>query len=1064
MRGKGRRILVIGSGPIVIGQACEFDYSGTQACRALREEGAYVILVNSNPATIMTDPSTADRTYLEPLTVEALSDIIARERPDSLLPTVGGQTGINLATALHDAGVLREYGVELIGANIEAIQLAEDRERFAAAMAEIGLHTPRSVIVSDADEIESALNAIGVPAIVRPSFTLGGTGGGMADTASEFRAAIHKGLAASPTSQVLVEQSIAGWKEYELEVMRDRADNVVIVCSIENLDPMGVHTGDSITVAPAQTLTDREYQRMRNAALLVIRKIGVETGGSNIQFAVNPVDGQLSVIEMNPRVSRSSALASKATGFPVAKIAAKLALGYTLDELPNDITRTTSTCFEPVIDYVVVKMPRFDFARFPGVSDGLGPQMKSIGEVMAIGRTFRESFRKAIASLEMRPPALDTLWQDADLRRASPARIFAVFGAVRAGRPIEDVQQLTGIDPWFLVQFAIMARSERMMNGYRGKPIPVDLLRSIKRDGVSDEALASWTDRSEDEIRAARRAAGIEPAYLRVDTCAGEFRSHTPYLYSSYESRDESATTAADKVMILGSGPNRIGQGIEFDYCCCHAAYALRDVGYETIMVNCNPETVSTDYDTADRLYFEPLTLEHVLEIYRREQPRGVIVQLGGQTPLKLAHGLQSAGVSIVGTPVDAIDLAEDRGRFGKLLEELGVRQPESGMAHDLAEALAVADRVGYPLLVRPSYVLGGQQMRIVYGPDFLRQWLETESEHHGAVLIDRFLEDAFEYDVDAICDGESVVICGILEHVEEAGVHSGDSTAIFPAYKFGPGIQAEIERVTRLLAIRMGVRGLMNVQFAEKDGALYVLEVNPRASRTVPFLAKATGLELVKIATRVMLGERLSDLGIVEDPKPVHWFAKAPVFPFRKFPGADVLLGPEMRSTGEVMGIGHTVGEAFLKAMQGADMRLVDSGTVFISVNANDKAAVLPVARQLDELGFRIVGTRGTALSLFDAGIPAQLVYKVNEGSPNIVDFIKRGEIAMVINTPLGRASRFDEKVIRVAASEHGIAVITTITGAEAALQALQAARSGAVDRFALQDWARGQVPVERR
>ncbi len=1047
--------MVIGSGPIVIGQACEFDYSGTQACRALRDEGAEVILVNSNPATIMTDPSTADRTYIEPLTVEALADIIERERPDCLLPTVGGQTGINLATGLHRAGVLDKYGVELIGASPDAIDLAEDRQRFSAAMREIGLDTPRSVIVSSDDEIEAALGTVGIPAIVRPSFTLGGTGGGMAHTEDEFRSAVAKGVAASPTNQVLVEQSIAGWKEYELEVMRDRVDNVVIVCSIENLDPMGVHTGDSITVAPAQTLTDREYQGMRNAALKIIRRVGVETGGSNIQFAVNPADGRLVVIEMNPRVSRSSALASKATGFPIAKIAAKLALGYTLDQLPNDITLTTMSCFEPVIDYVVVKIPRFDFARFPGVSDGLGPQMKSVGEVMAIGRTFRESFRKAIASLEQRPPALDTPWTDADLARANPERIFAVFGAIRSGRPIEDVQRLTGIDPWFLVQFDLMARSERLMAEFKGRELPEDRLRAIKRDGVSDAALASWTDRSEADVRARRHELGIEPAFLRVDTCAGEFPSHTPYLYSTYESQDESAPVDAKKVMILGSGPNRIGQGIEFDYCCCHAAFALEEAGWQTVMVNCNPETVSTDYDTADRLYFEPLTLEYVLEIYRRERPVGIIVQLGGQTPLKLAHGLQEAGVPILGTPVDVIDLAEDRGRFEQLLRKLSIRQPESGVAEDTEDAIKIAERIGYPILVRPSYVLGGQQMRIVYSSETLRDWLHKESLGDQGVLVDRFLEDAFEYDVDAICDGERVVICGILEHVEEAGVHSGDSTAIFPAYKFKPGILEEIDRVTRVLGREMGVRGLMNVQFAEKDGALYVLEVNPRASRTVPFLAKATGIELVKIATRVMMGEKLSDLGLTEDPKPQHWFAKAPVFPFRKFPGADVLLGPEMRSTGEVMGIGHSVGEAFLKAMQGADMKLPESGTVFISVNANDKEAALPIARQLFDLGFRIMGTRGTTLHLFDAGIPAQLVYKVNEGRPNVVDFIRDGGVDLVINTPLGRESRYDEKRIRVAASERGIAVITTLTGAEAALQAMTSKTTGAVDRFAIQDWA---------
>ena len=1060
MKGRGRRILVIGSGPIVIGQACEFDYSGTQACRALREEGAFVVLVNSNPATIMTDPQVADRTYIEPLIPEALRDIIAAERPDALLPTVGGQTALNLALALHRDGTLAEHGVELIGASVVAIELAEDRQRFGRAMAEIGLGTPRSVIVqwdveAEADpevEIDAALADVGLPAIVRPSFTLGGAGGAIAMDEAEFRAAVRRGLAESPTRQVLVEQSIAGWKEYELEVMRDRVDNVVIICSIENLDPMGVHTGDSITVAPAQTLSDREYQAMRDAALRIIRRVGVETGGSNIQFAVDPRDGRLVVIEMNPRVSRSSALASKATGFPIAKIAAKLAVGYTLDELQNDITRLTSSCFEPVLDYVVVKVPRFDFARFPDASRALGPQMKSVGEVMAIGRTFREAFRKGLSSLEQRPPALDSARSDDDLRRPTPERIFAVFGAIRAGRTLAEVHGLTGIDPWFLTQFELMAERERQMAAFRGLPIPLDKLRSAKRDGVSDEALGRWTGRSEADIRAERERHGLFPAFLRVDTCAGEFEALTPYLYSSYESHCEAAPTDRTKVMILGSGPNRIGQGIEFDYCCCHAAYALRDAGYETLMVNCNPETVSTDYDTADRLYFEPLTVESVLEIWRRERPLGVIVQLGGQTPLRLAQGLERAGVAILGTPVDAIDLAEDRGRFGALVSRLGVRQPEAGVATTLEEARVVAERIGYPVLVRPSYVLGGQAMRIAYGPEGLARALGGDREL-GEVLVDHFLEDAFEYDVDAICDGERVVIAGILEHVEEAGVHSGDSTAIFPAYKFKPGVLDEIRLVTRRLGLEMGVRGLMNVQFAEKAGVLYVLEVNPRASRTVPFLAKATGLPLVRLATLVMMGERLADLGLIEDPTVARWYAKAPVFPFRKFPGSDVLLGPEMRSTGEVMGIGATVGEAFLKALQGADMRLPDSGTVFISVNDHDKPDVLPIARRLHEMGFRLMGTRGTTLYLFDHGLPAQLVFKVNEGHPHVGDFIERGKVDMVVNTPLGRESRFDEKPIRVAASERCIPVITTLTGAEAAVAAMEERRRGQVRRFALQD-----------
>ena len=1057
MRGRGRRILVIGSGPIVIGQACEFDYSGTQACRALREEGAEVILVNSNPATIMTDPTVADRTYIEPLTTEGVADVIAREKPDALLPTVGGQTALNLALALHREGVLEAHGVELIGASPDAIDLAEDRQRFGAAMAEIGLATPRSMIVADEADIDSALDTVGVPAIVRPSFTLGGSGGGLADDAAGFRDAVRKGLAASPTHQVLVEQSIAGWKEYELEVMRDVADNVVIVCSIENLDPMGVHTGDSITVAPAQTLTDREYQAMRTAALQVIRRVGVATGGSNIQFAVDPVHGSLSVIEMNPRVSRSSALASKATGFPIAKIAARLALGYTLDQLPNAITRTTMSCFEPVIDYVVVKIPRFDFGRFPDASRGLGPQMKSVGEVMAIGRTFREAFRKGIASMEERPPALDSPWRDEDLVRPTPERIFAVFGAIRGGRDLATIHELTRIDPWFLDQFRIMAEREHELRRYIGEALPLDRLRSAKRDGVSDAALADWSQRSEAEVRALRHEHGILPSFLRVDTCAGEFRSHTPYLYSSYESRCEANPGERPKVMILGSGPNRIGQGIEFDYCCCHAVYALRAAGYETILVNCNPETVSTDYDTADRLYFEPLTLEAVLEIAHREQPLGAIVQLGGQTPLNLAHGLQEAGLPILGTAVEAIDRSEDREQFGALLGRLGVQQPEHGMASTVAEAQEIADRIGYPVLVRPSYVLGGQKMRIVYDGDGLAAWLGTAAaaSEHRSVLIDRFLEDAFEYDVDALCDGEQVVIAGILGHVEAAGVHSGDSTALFPAHRYAPGHEAEIRRITRQLGLELGVRGLMNVQFAACEDRLYVLEVNPRASRTVPFLAKATGVGIVAAATRVMMGESLADIGLVDDLQAPLIFAKAPVFPFRKFPGADVLLGPEMRSTGEVMGVGRTTGEAFLKAMQGADMRLPTSGTAFLSVNERDKGpAILDVARRLVAMGFDLVGTRGTTLFLFDNGIPAQLVYKVNEGRPHVADRLEEGRIDLVINTPLGRASRYDDKAIRVAASTRGIPVITTIQAAEAAIDAMERARSGAVERFALQDW----------
>ena len=1055
MKGLNRRILVIGSGPIVIGQACEFDYSGTQACRALREEGATVILVNSNPATIMTDPSVADRTYVEPLTPEMVEAIIAKERPDSLLPTVGGQTGINLAVRLADRGTLDRYGVRLIGASLESIRLAEDRERFAEAMSEIGLRTPRSAIVTDMAHADAAMERVGLPCIVRPSYTLGGAGGGMAYNRDEYRAAVFRGMEESPTHQVLVEQSIAGWKEFELEVMRDVADNVVIVCSIENLDPMGVHTGDSITVAPAQTLTDREYQAMRNAAIQIIRRVGVETGGSNIQFAVNPADGALCVIEMNPRVSRSSALASKATGFPIAKIAAKLALGYTLDEIPNDITRTTPSSFEPVLDYVVVKIPRFDFAKFPDAAQALGPQMKSVGEVMAIGRTFRDAFRKALDSLEMPLPSLDDIGGEA-VQAPTPDLIFQVYAAIAHGATVEALHRKTGIDPWFLHQFEMMAETRRAVAACRGGDLPAAVLERAKREGMGDATIARLAGRTAADVRGAREAAGLIPTYHRVDTCAGEFASHTPYLYSTYGTRCEAEPTDRRKIMILGSGPNRIGQGIEFDYCCCHAAFALRDAGYETLMVNCNPETVSTDYDTADRLYFEPLTLEHVLEVARREGPEGAIVQLGGQTPLKLAAALEAAGIPILGTPPDAIDRCEDRGRFGELVEALGLRQPVNGMARSDAEAIAIAERIGYPVLVRPSYVLGGQAMRIVYTPEMLHRYLATatRASEDRPVLVDSFLEDAFEYDVDAIADGERVVIAGILEHVEEAGVHSGDSTALFPAYKIKPHILAEIRDATRRLGQALGVRGLMNVQFAEKDGLLYVLEVNPRASRTVPFLAKATGIPLVRHAARVMAGATLAELGLTDDPTTTLYYAKAPVFPFRKFPGVDVLLGPEMRSTGEVMGVGRTPGEAFLKALQGAGIQMPTGGTVFLSLNDNDKHAALPVARRLHDLGFTLVGTRGTAEFLTAGGVPATAVFKVNEGRPNVADQILSGGIGLVINTPLGRASFYDEKAIRVAASAHGVPCFTTLSAAEAGVQAMEHARDGkAIEVFALQD-----------
>jgi carbamoyl-phosphate synthase large subunit len=1054
MKGKGRSVLVIGSGPIIIGQACEFDYSGTQACRALRQEGARVILVNSNPATIMTDPSVADRSYIEPLTVEVVEAIIARERPDCILPTVGGQTGLNLAIALAQQGMLERYNVKLIGANLDAILLAEDRQKFSMAMAEIGLRTPRSIVITSLDQADDALDFVGLPVIVRPSFTLGGSGGGMAYTRDEFYAALSRGLGESPSHQVLVEQSVVGWKEYELEVMRDCADNVVIICSIENLDPMGVHTGDSITVAPAQTLTDREYQAMRDAAIRVIRKVGVETGGSNIQFAVNPVNGELHVIEMNPRVSRSSALASKATGFPIAKIAAKLALGYTLDEIPNDITKSTPSCFEPVLDYVVVKIPRFDFAKFPDASTSLGPQMKSVGEVMAIGRTFREAFRKGLVSLDQDLPDSNDLTHTM-LHTPSPGRIFAVLDALRKGYSVEDVHKVTGIDPWFLHQFEDMFVIDCKLALYRGVDLPVRQLALAKREGVSDEDIATLSGRSAEQVRELRRLYDIRPSYLRVDTCAGEFESFTPYLYSTYESRCEASPTNRHKVMILGSGPNRIGQGIEFDYCCCHAAYALREAGFETIMVNCNPETVSTDYDTADRLYFEPLTLEHVLSIAELEKPTGVIVQLGGQTPLQLAAGLERAGVPVLGTSPDAIDLAEDRERFGALVRELDIRQPDHGTARSVEEAMRIAQCIGFPVLIRPSYVLGGRAMRVFYLPEALEKYLTSGtcvSPDHP-VLVDKFLEDAFEYDVDAVSDGTRVVIAGVLQHVEEAGVHSGDSTAFLPPYRVKPAILQEMLDVTRRLGFALGVRGLMNVQFAERDGRLYVLEVNPRASRTVPFLAKATGVPFVKLAAKIMIGQTLEQVGLTEDVTTRLFHVKAPVFPFRKFPGADVLLGPEMRSTGEVMGIGSTPGEALLKAMMSAGLRLPNAGTIFLSVNEHDKPNALLIARRLHELGFKLAGTRGTALYLFDHGLPVQLVFKVNNGRPNVTDLIRNDAVQLVINTPLGYESYFDEKAIRLSASEHNIPCITTLSAAESAVEAMLHARTNELHVRALQD-----------
>ena len=1058
------RILIIGSGPIVIGQACEFDYSGAQACKALREEGYEVILVNSNPATIMTDPEMADRTYVEPLTVEILEKIIARERPDALLPTVGGQTALNLAVAAGEAGILDRYGVELIGATLQAMRVSEDRLLFKQAMERVGLDVPRSGYAATLVEAEAILKEVGYPAIIRPSFTLGGAGGGIAYNAEEFRDIVEGGLDRSPVHTVLVEESVIGWKEYELEVMRDRLDNVVIICSIENVDAMGVHTGDSITVAPAQTLTDREYQRLRDAAITVIREVGVETGGSNIQFAVSPEDGRVVVIEMNPRVSRSSALASKATGFPIAKIAAKLAVGYTLDEIPNDITRSTPSCFEPTIDYVVVKIPRWAFEKFPSTPPVLGTQMKSVGEAMAIGRTFKEALQKAIRSLEIGraglgpdgPAPTDPARLREKLVQPNWERLFAIRQALQAGQTIDTVSQMTGIDPWFLRGIEQIVTIEGKLRAFRLAELPADLLRMAKRSGFSDRQIAALCGGTEDEVRARRKAAGIVPVFKRVDTCGAEFEAHTPYLYSTYEAEDETAPTDRRKIMILGGGPNRIGQGIEFDYCCCHASFALREEGFETIMVNCNPETVSTDYDTSDRLYFEPLTLEDVLTIYEAEKPEGVIVQFGGQTPLALALPLQERGVKILGTSPDSIDLAEDRRRFGSLLAELGIPAPEWGTATSTDEAREVARRIGYPVLVRPSYVLGGRAMFVAHDDTSLDECMAraVEASPQHPVLIDRFLEDAYEMDVDAVCDGTRVVIGAIMQHIEEAGIHSGDSACVIPPYH--PEVAARLEIVrdyTRRLALALSVRGLVNVQYAIKDGTVYVLEVNPRASRTVPFVSKAIGVPLAKVAARIMIGRTLEELGFTEERAVEGCYVKESVLPFSRFPGEDPILGPEMKSTGEVMGISATFGNAFAKAQIAAGNPLPLSGTAFLSVNDNDKRNLIPIARGLSDLGFRIVASAGTAEVLHGAGLTAETVFKVNEGRPNVVDRMISGEIHLIINTPLGRESRYDEAVIRRTATQRGIPLITTLSGAAAAVRGIAALRDEGLEVRCLQE-----------
>ena len=1075
------KILIIGSGPIVIGQACEFDYSGTQACKALRQEGYQVVLVNSNPATIMTDPVMADSTYIEPLTVESVTAIIKKEEPDALLPTVGGQTALNLAIALDDAGVLKEHGVEMIGAKRQAIKVAEDRMLFKQAMDEAGLDMPRGGFAKSWAEAEAIVKTTDYPAIIRPSFTLGGTGGGTAFNPEEFEEIVRAGLAASPIHEVLIEESILGWKEFELEVMRDLADNVVIICSIENFDPMGVHTGDSITVAPAQTLTDREYQALRDMSIKIIRKVGVETGGSNIQFAVSPDNGEIRVIEMNPRVSRSSALASKATGFPIAKIAAKLAVGYTLDEIPNDITKKTPASFEPTIDYVVTKIPKWNFEKFQEAEDVLGTQMKSVGEVMAIGRTFKESLFKGLRSLEaVKPLRLEDVPNDElqrKLARPNSQRFSYITYALEHGWAIDEIYRLSRIDPWFLDQLQQVMQIQRKVEDIVSVPgaiatgsgeshvsldpvatdrgtdtttsalenIPIDLLQAFKEAALSDRRLAYLTGRREDEVRAYRKSLGLVPVYKRVDTCGAEFESHTPYLYSTYEEEDEAQPTDRRKIMILGSGPNRIGQGIEFDYCCVHASYALHEAGYETIMVNCNPETVSTDYDTSDRLYFEPLTFEDVMNIVDIEKPAGVIVQFGGQTPLNLAMRLHDAGVPIIGTSPDSIDLAEDRKRFGALLRDLGIPQPENGTATSIEEAREIAERIGYPVLVRPSYVLGGRAMAIVYDEETLDRYMRTavDFSHERPVLIDKFLEQAAEFDVDAVADETACVVAGIQEHIEEAGIHSGDSSCVLPPVRIAEEHLETMRHYARKLASALSVKGLMNIQFAIKHDRVYVLEVNPRASRTVPFVSKATGVPLARIGALVMSGKKLKEFDLPADLTVDRYYVKSPVFPFAKFPGVDPILGPEMHSTGEVMGIGETFGEAYGKAMTAAGLRLPQRGTAFISVNELDKGPAVLLARRLTRLGFQIIATRGTTERLREVGLEAETVFKVNEGRPNIVDHIKKGEVALIINTPLGRVSHYDEQAIRRAALQYNVPCVTTMTGAHALVEAL-AAKSG--------------------
>jgi len=1037
-----KSILIIGAGPIVIGQACEFDYSGAQACKALREEGYRVILVNSNPATIMTDPEMADATYIEPVTWQVVEKIIAVERPDALLPTMGGQTALNCALDLAREGVLEKYDVELIGATRDAIDKAEDRERFKAAMTKIGLASARSALAHSLEEALQVQASIGYPAIIRPSFTMGGSGGGIAYNREEFLTICERGLDASPTHELLIEESLLGWKEYEMEVVRDRNDNCIIICSIENLDPMGVHTGDSITVAPAQTLTDKEYQLMRNASLAVLREIGVDTGGSNVQFAINPEDGRMIVIEMNPRVSRSSALASKATGFPIAKVAAKLAVGFTLDELKNEITGgQTPASFEPSIDYVVTKIPRFAFEKFPQADSRLTTQMKSVGEVMAMGRTFQESFQKALRGLETGVDGLDEISTDRDriqkeMGEPGPERIWYVADAFRLGMSVDEVHDHSKIDPWFLVQIADLVHREQALKGKSLADLDKDGLFQLKRRGFSDRRLAKLLGTDQHAVRAYRWALNIHPVYKRVDTCAAEFATNTAYMYSTYEEECEANPTSRKKIMVLGGGPNRIGQGIEFDYCCVHAAFAMREDGYETIMVNCNPETVSTDYDTSDRLYFEPLTLEDVLEIVAKEKPAGVIVQYGGQTPLKLARDLEKAGVPIVGTSPDAIDRAEDRERFQLMLQELGLKQPPNRTARTPEEALRLAQEIGYPLVVRPSYVLGGRAMEIVQEQAQLERYMReaVKVSNESPVLLDRFLNDALEVDVDALSDGEDVIIGGIMEHVEQAGVHSGDSACSLPPYSLSAELQDELRRQTVMMAKALGVVGLMNVQFAIQGDTVYVLEVNPRASRTVPFVSKACGLQLAKVAARCMTGKKLKDQGVTAEIVPPYYSVKEAVFPFIKFPGVDTILGPEMKSTGEVMGVGRTFAEAFVKSQLGAGTKLPTGGKAFISVRREDREKVIEIAQALADLGFQLVATKGSASALSAAGLKVTPVNKVAEGRPHIVDMIKNGEINFIVNVTEDKRAVADSYEIRRSALQHKVTYYTTLAGAKAA------------------------------